>query len=88
VFATNRPATNTERLTGATNKAEGKSEPDVVLARLKKAGVVRTNKAAGGNRDERVSQKAVGSNRTANRRSKEAYNAYQREYMRKRRAGL
>jgi hypothetical protein len=63
-------ATNTERLTGATNTAEGKSEPDVVLARVKKARVVRANKAAGGNRDERVSQKAVGSNRTANRRSR------------------
>jgi len=73
-----RVATNGERLTDATNENRlegGGSEAD--------AGVVE------GGSSTRVQPFVVQAPiRTANRRTREAYNAYQRDYMRKRRAGV
>jgi hypothetical protein len=77
VFATN------ERLTSATNRVcggERRSEP-VAVGR----GVAEVVPAPQGSA-ERGSGGVVAGVRTANRRSRESYNAYQREYMRKRRA--
>lgn len=68
-------ATNGERLTDATNK---EASPEV--SNEARSAVVSDDSGsdAGGAK--------AGVVRTLNRRSREAYNAYQREYMRRRRA--
>jgi len=89
-FATNRIATNTN----ATNRVRS----DRVLARGSRGhgvasgvrdsdehenGAKRSPVEGGGKEGSGV---VVGQDKTKNRRSREAYNAYQREYMRKRMA--
>lgn len=75
-------ATNTE---SATNKVRLTNEPVVAAER-----VVQVELGRGLDGPPMVSQVGPGLcgdvARTANRRNKEAYNAYQREYMRKKRA--
>jgi hypothetical protein len=73
-----RCATN-KATNSATNRPAAKSNPVVAEAAVVAKEVLRGELAA------RSPEVWVG--RTANRRSREAYNAYQREYMRKRRAG-
>ena len=89
-------ATNTETATnGATNNAtneEGNGATnisvaceEVVKADDEKSGVSEVTSGAGeGSGSIRPGVGVVG--RTGNRRSREAYNAYQRDYMRKKRA--
>jgi hypothetical protein len=83
VFATN------ERLTGATNRTRATNSPnvgDVPVPQVVKADVD-SGRLPVGDETPRVAVVRLGDvGRTANRRSRESYNAYQREYMRKRRA--
>lgn len=72
--ATNRVATNKD----ATNKEAGEGVP---------SGVPVPGGAGVGPGVDESSGRASDASRTKNRRSREAYNAYQREYMRRRRAG-
>jgi hypothetical protein len=76
-------ATNTksnERLTGATNRKVGVRPTPVASPKVVEAGGVLHAVPAV------LGPVASDVNKTANRRSRESYNAYQREYMRKRRA--
>jgi hypothetical protein len=86
VFATNT-ATNTllatnERLTGATNsrRDEGLQQAAVAVS----VGDVQAGVVDAGSAVDRPG--ILPGAKTANRRSRDSYNAYQREYMRKRRA--
>lgn len=79
--ATNKEiATNTS----ATNKFPGPQLPLVERNRSPKA---RTRQVSAVVEDAGAT-KAGGQGKTANRRAREAYNAYQREWMRRKRAGL
>jgi hypothetical protein len=91
--AINKPATNTERLTDATNGSPGEAVRETGRATatlgvgadtgdVGRGEVVRREPSGMARED----QAGRADDRTPNRRSRESYNAYQREYMRKRRA--
>jgi hypothetical protein len=87
--ATNTKSATNERLTGATNRVRATNSAavgDVPVPKVVKADVDK-GRLPVGDENPRVAVVRLGEvGRTPNRRSRDAYNAYQREYMRKRRA--